>query len=153
MKFAPALVAGLLLATAAAPAPALANPDIEAAKVCFSDSTTGRDRKLLGKWIFLALAKHPEIAGYSRASAADDEQVSRELAALFMRLLTEDCVVQMKALARLGGPEMIKMPFQHLGQIAMQELMGNPQVAGNIASFEQYVDAEKIESVFRPEGE
>lgn len=153
MKLASTLAAGLLLATAGAPAPALANPSIEAAKVCFSDSTTGRDRKLLGKWIFLALAKHPEISGFSKATATDDEQVSRELAALFMRLVTEDCVEEMKVLARIGGQEAMKMPFQHLGQIAMQELMTNPDVAGNIAAFEKFVDGDKLNAVFAPQGQ
>lgn len=147
------LAAGVLLAAAAAPAPALANPTVDAAKVCFSDNTTGRDRKLLGKWIFLALAGHPEIRAFSKASPEDNEQVSRELAALFMRLVTEDCVGEMKQLARMGGAEAMKLPFQHLGQIAMQELMGNPDVAANISAFERYVDEGKLEATFAPQGD
>ena len=153
IKLAPVFAAALLVATAAAPAPALANPAVEAAKVCFTDNTNGRDRKMLGKWIFLALAGHPEIRGFSKASPEDNERVSRELAELFMRLVTEDCAGEMRVLARMGGAEAFKLPFEHLGQIAMQELMGNPDVAANISAFERYIDGEKLEAIFAAEGD
>ena len=86
--------------------------------------------------IFLALAGHPEISQLSSASPADHEDTSRQFAALFMRLVTVDCATEMRALAQAGGPEAMKLPFEHLGQIAMQELMNHPNVAGNIAGFE-----------------
>ncbi|ODS63967.1 MAG: hypothetical protein ABS41_03920 [Arenimonas sp. SCN 70-307] len=146
------LAAAVALAVSLAPAPSAANPVVEASQSCFSDNTTGKDRKLLGKWIFLALAGHPEIAGYSSATPADHEQTSRELAALFMRLVTEDCAEEMKALATIGGTEAMKLPFQHLGQIAMQELMNHKDVAGNIGAFEKYLDEAKLQAVFAPRG-
>lgn len=147
--FAP-LAAAVALAVSLAPAPAAANPVVEASQACFADNTTGKDRKLLGKWIFLALAGHPEIANYSSASPEDHEQASRELAALFMRLVTEDCATEMKDLATIGGSEAMKLPFQHLGQIAMQELMTHQSVSANISGFEKYLDEAKLNAVFAP---
>ena len=150
MKPLAALAATLLLAAAAMPAPARANPLVEATQTCFSDSTTGKDRKLLGKWIFLALAGHPEISQLSSASPADHEDTSRQFAALFMRLVTVDCATEMRALAQAGGPEAMKLPFEHLGQIAMQELMNHPNVAGNIAGFERFLDEDKLNATLTP---
>ena len=43
--------------------PAASTP-IEATKTCLSDNTSGKDRKLLAKWIFLAMAAHPEFKGF-----------------------------------------------------------------------------------------
>lgn len=150
MKPLAALAATLLLAAAVSPAPALANPLVEATQTCFSDSTTGKDRKLLGKWIFLALAGHPEISQLSSASPADHEETSRQFAALFMRLVTVDCATEMRALAQAGGAEAMKLPFEHLGQIAMQELMNHPNVAGNIAGFERFLDQDKLNATLTP---
>ncbi|KFN45324.1 hypothetical protein N790_10095 [Arenimonas malthae CC-JY-1] len=150
MKPLAAIAATLLLAAAVTPAPALANPLVEATQTCFSDSTTGKDRKLLGKWIFLALAGHPEISQLSSASAADHEDTSRQFAALFMRLVTVDCASEMRALAQAGGPEAMKLPFEHLGQIAMQELMNHPNVSGNIAGFERFLDQDKLNATLTP---
>lgn len=153
MKSIPALAAGLLLATAFAPAPALANAAaVEATQACFADSTNGKDRKLLGKWIFLALAGHPEIRGFSSATDQDHERISQELAALFMRLVTEDCAGEMRTLAEVGGSEALKLPFEYLGQIAMQELMSNKDVAGKIGHFEKFLDERKLNEVFAPVG-
>lgn len=150
MKPLAAFAATLLVAAALVPAPARANPLVEATQTCFSDSTTGKDRKLLGKWIFLALAGHPEISQLSSASPADHEDTSRQFAALFMRLVTVDCATEMRALAQAGGPEAMKLPFEHLGQIAMQELMNHPNVSGNIAGFERFLDQDKLNATLTP---
>ena len=111
MKPLAAFAATLLVAAALVPAPARANPLVEATQTCFSDSTTGKDRKLLGKWIFLALAGHPEISQLSSASPADHEDTSRQFAAL---------------------------------------LMNHPNVSGNIAGFERFLDQDKLNATLTP---
>lgn len=148
MKLIAATVAATLMLSL--PAPASANAQVEAAQACFSDSTSGRDRKLLGKWIFLAIAAHPEISRLSAATAAEKDQTSRDFAELFTRLVTEDCTEEMRALAAAGSSESIRVAFEHLGKLAMLELMSAEPVSGAIADFEKHLDAEKIGRALNP---
>lgn len=127
-----------LLFFAAAPATASAN--IEATKSCFADSTSGKDRKMLGKWVFLAMVAHPEMSGLSAATPAQIEQSNKDLAALFMRLVTRDCKDQMRTMLAQDGSQSIKVAFEYLGQIAMQELMSHPAVNARISEFEKHID-------------
>lgn len=148
MKLISAAIAAMLMLSL--PAPATANAQVAAAQACFSDSTSGRDRKMLGKWIFLAIAAHPEISRLSAATPAEKEQTSREFAELFTRLVTEDCTEEMRALAAAGSSESIRFAFEHLGKLAMLELMSAEPVSGAIADFEQYLDADKIGRALNP---
>ena len=148
MKTLALALSATLLFTAAAPAAASAN--VEATKACLADSTTGKDRKTLGKWVFLAIAAHPEISSLSAASPAAVEQSNRDLAALFMRLVTEDCQVEMATMLASDGSQSIKVAFEYLGQIAMQELMSHQAVNGRISEFEQHIDQAKLQAALQP---
>lgn len=63
-----------------------------------------------------------------------------------MRVFTATAVV-VAALA--GGAAALESGFQMLGQLAMQELMTNPQVAGTLGSIEKYVDRTRIDAALR----
>lgn len=145
MRLAIALCAALAL-----PGSILANPLVEATKTCLADSTTGRDRKILGRWIFLAMASHPEIATLSTAKPADHDAASREFAALFMRLVTKDCRQEMTAMMAEGDPASAETAFQFLGEVAMQEIMSNDQVNSAISAFGNFLDEEKLAPVMAP---
>src|SRR5262245_26345443 len=65
---------------------------------CVTDNASGRDRKDLAKWIFLAMAAHPEIKQYATGiSPATVEQLNRTMAALVTRLLTDSCANETRA--------------------------------------------------------
>ena len=111
--------------------------------MCFADSTTGKDRKDLAKWIFLAMAAHPEMkqhASDNAVTAAD--QSSRTMAALVTRLLTDSCVNETRAVIKIGGS--IQVAFEGLGQLAIQELMADRSVKESIGLFERYVDQKRL---------
>src|SRR5262245_1310891 len=77
---------------------AQAEQSLNALKTCLADSTSGKDRKDLAKWIFLAMAAHPEMkqhANAGTATAADES--SKTIAALVTRLLTDSCANEIKA--------------------------------------------------------
>jgi len=112
---------------------------------CLADSTSGKDRKLLAKWIFLAIAAHPEMKQHTNDSygvAADES--SRLMAALLMRLLTESCLNETKAAIKMAGPQSLQNAFEGLGQLAMQELMADQSVKESIGLFERYVDQKHL---------
>ena len=108
---------------------------------CLADNTTGRDRKDLATWIFLAMAAHPDIKQYvgSGASAAANES-ARTMGALVTRLLTDACAAQARLVFKEKQSESFKLAFERLGALAMQELMTDPSVNQTMGAFANYLD-------------
>jgi len=133
------------------PAPAATTP-IEATQTCLTDNTSGKDRKLLAKWIFLSMAAHPELKTLSTATAQTQEDTSREFAGLVTRLMTVDCKNQMQALIATDDDVLgaMKVAFSHLGEVAMQELMANKDVDASISQFGKFMDEEELSSALKP---
>ncbi len=126
--------------------PAHAQRPADALKTCVADNTTGRDRKDLARWIFLAMAAHPEMRQYASVTAAGAmDDTSRAMASLVVRLLGESCVNETKAVVKNGqGVQAITIAFQGLGQLAMQELMADKSVQESMALFQRYVDQGRL---------
>ena len=127
--------------------PACATGYSDAVNTCLSDSTNGKDRKALARWIFLGLASHPEIHNFSNATDATLDQANQEVGNLFTRLVTMDCAKEYKALAMHEETQSVIKSFEFLGRLAMQEIMSNPAVTSSIGGFEKYVDKAKISAV------
>lgn len=113
---------------------------------CLVDTLNGKERKELMKWIFFAMASHPEISPFSKVNSDDRESSDKLMGDLVTRLLTEDCPDEMK-LAHASNPLAIEKAFEVVGQVAMQELMTNQQVNQSIANYSQYADTNKITSI------
>ena len=127
--------------------PAWAGPSAEAVQTCFADNTTGKDRKDLARWIFLAVAAHPEIRSLSTASAYDRAQSSEAVGKLFTRLVADACPNEIRALIKYEGNAAIGVAFEYLGRLAMQELTANREVAASVTTLAQYVDQQRIAAV------
>lgn len=130
--------------------PAFATARIEATKTCLTDNTSGKDRKALARWIFLSIGSHPEIAVLTTVAAEQREESNRQFAEIVTRLLTEDCVEEVRAMVAENGSESIETAFKHLGEAAMAELMGHPDVTAAVGGYMKHIDAEKIGSALRP---
>lgn len=123
---------------------ALAASSIETASTCLTDSTNGRDRKELVKWIFLAMSKHPEISELASATPANDEESNRRVGKLVTRLLAEDCASEVKAMISEHGPGSLSQAFEVLGRVAMQELMTQPDVNAAFSGLDRFTDQARI---------
>ncbi len=140
-------VTSLLLALAVAlPLPALAGPKATALAACLGDNTTGKDRKDLARWIFIAMATHPENKDLSNVTQAARDGADEAAARLFTALLTERCQVQAREAVQAEGQAGMVAAFQTLGALAMQELMTNPDVAAAVSGFERRIDRAKMEA-------
>lgn len=142
------LILGLAALAASLPAQAQNPSAVEALAGCLTDNTSGRDRKDLAKWIFMAIGSHPEIASYVSATAEDKEKLNRTAGALFTRLMADDCAKELRGASEGDG---IRLGFEHLGKIAMQELMSDPEVSKSMSAFGQYLDEERIRKAAAPE--
>jgi hypothetical protein len=139
----------LFAALCACPIVVSAGPAADAAGTCLTDNTTGKDRKILTRWIFLAMTRHPDLAALSAATDADHDAGTRQMAALFERLITQDCRSEIRAMVAAEGSSSMRTPFEVLGRVAMVELMGNPTVAAQVGRLDQFVDQQKIAEIMQ----
>lgn len=110
---------------------------------CLIDSLNGKERKQLAKWIYFAMAAHPEISSFSKASSKDIDSTDQYVGDLVTRLLTVDCPTEMK-LANAENPLALQQAFELVGQVATQELMTNENVMTSITGYAKYADMDKI---------
>ena len=135
----------------ALPLAAQAQPSVQDLSRCLADNTSGKDRKDLARWVFIAMASHPEIKKYASSEAdAAAEESSRTTAGLFTRLLADNCSKQTQAAVKDGGTAAIQAAFQTLGQLAMQELMSDSNVKTRMGAFESYIDQNKLNQALTP---
>jgi hypothetical protein len=141
-------IVALMLSAPATAAPG--QPPVDALRSCLADSTSGKDRKDLAKWVFLSMAAHPAMKQHvGPGTEAAAEESSQTVALLFQRLLTTSCVTETKAVFKVGqGAQAIQLAFQGLGQLAMQELMTDKSVQDSMGKLERYVDQKRIAEVF-----
>lgn len=126
---------------------AIASPATDGLSTCFADNTTGKDRKDLARWIFLAISAHPEIRSLSAATEATRDDANKTMAALVTRLLTVNCGTQTKEVMASDGNAGVFASFRTLGEVAMRELIGNPEVTASVMGYAKYLDQKKLESV------
>jgi hypothetical protein len=146
------ILPSILLSTLAlllAAGTAQAQSPVDALGRCLADNTSGRDRKELARWLFAAMTAHPEMKSLSAASGDDIDRASRSAGALFTRLLADNCPGPVRDAVRSGGPAAIQAGFQVLGQLAMQELMTNPQVGSAMGILDRYIDRAKVEAAMQ----
>jgi hypothetical protein len=142
-------IAACLIAIGLISGTSYAQSPVDSLSRCLSDTTSGKDRKELARWVFAAMTAHPEMKALSSATIEDIESASRVAGALFTRLMAENCSKEMKAAIQFGGPAAIQSGFQTLGQLAMLELMSNPQVAASMSILDRYVDKSKIDAAIQ----
>lgn len=137
----------LLLSLAATlPLSAQAGPKAEALGACLGDSTTGKDRKDLARWIFVAMSAHPDIKPLSNVPDATRTEADAGVAQLLTQLLTERCRAQAREAVQQEGSAGIVTAFQKLGELAMKELMSNPNVGAAMSGFERHIDRAKLDA-------
>ena len=130
--------------------PAISSTPTNILGTCLIDALNGKERKKLAKWIFLAMAAHPDISVFSNASKKEVDSTDQYLGNLITRLLVEDCPSELK-LANDSDPLAMQNAFELVGQVAMQEIMTNQSVMRAITGYAKYADTEKISSILAGE--
>lgn len=113
---------------------------------CLVESTSQKDRTVLIRWVFAAMASHPEVSSLAAISDARGAELNREAGALFTKLLSESCASETRQALKAEGNGVMESSFNVLGQIAMQGLMTDPAVASYMAGLEAGIDGEKLEA-------
>jgi len=135
---------------AALAAPAFASPTSDALDNCLVDKSTGRDRKDLARWIFVAVSSHPDMQDLFALSPQMRETANKSAADVIMRLVTVECVEQARASAAVDGGATWEKAFGKLGEVAMKELTTNPAVTTSFEDPVKYMDRAQLMKVFGP---
>ena len=88
---------------------------------CLIESTSSADRIDLVKWMFMAGALHPEVKTIASISEKQRDDANKNVAGLFMRLLTDTCKSATEKALKYEGASTIETSFRILGQVAGQE--------------------------------
>ena len=114
---------------------------------CLVNKTTQKDQTDLLRWMFAAVALHPEVSDIVMLSEPKRAEMTKTVGKLFERLLTESCPAQFRDATNYEGAEAISAGFQVLGQVAMRGLMGHPEVQKGLADLDTVVSKEKLQAV------
>jgi len=108
------------------------------------------DKHALVKWMFATAALHPDVRSIASVSTEQREEINRNLAALFERLLTVACRKEAKEALQFEGPSTMESSFQVLGQVAGRELFTDPEVASGLTNTLKYIDKKKLQELAPP---
>lgn len=133
----------------ATPLPVRAGPATDALGTCLADNTSGKERKTLARWVFIAISAHPAISDASAVTASMRDDADRDMAALVMNLLSERCTAETARAMRVEGARSLEGAFESLGKLAMVELMSNPEVAQSISSYAKHLDTDRLDSILK----
>ncbi|WP_443750711.1 hypothetical protein [Asticcacaulis solisilvae] len=118
---------------------------------CMSKSTTPADDIVLVRWVFVMIGKHPGVADLGTVSPEKQDQVDRQMGAVFERLLAKDCAEETRAaMAEDTNNEAIPDAFGVLFEKAFSKLTDDPAVMATAQNFIKYVDMNKIVQAMLP---
>lgn len=138
----------LLLAVTLFPLAAGAGPFTDEMSRCLVKNTSETDKELLIKWVFAAMAAHPKVKSLSNVSTEQGDRLNKETADLMVTLLVKRCKAETEQALKAEGASTFQASFQVLGQVAMQGLMTNPDVAQYMAGLEPHLDTKALEKAF-----
>jgi hypothetical protein len=127
--------------------PSYSEPAQDKLDQCLADSTTGKDRKDLVRWVVSSMAQHPAMEDLVSVPPEKVDALNKVTAALYTRLVFVDCLADVKAAVKIGGQKSIGKSFESLGRLAMQELMTNPKVAEAMGGIGKYADTKKFQEL------
>jgi hypothetical protein len=84
-------------------------------------STTSEEKAACVRWMFVAMAAHPDLKGMSSVTPEQKEAVKYE------------------------GNSAIESAFQVFGQIAARELFSNPDVSKGLGELQGYMDTKALQ--------
>lgn len=145
-------IAPLLLALAglAGSGSAIAGPHNDALAVCLVQSTSAQDRTVLVRWVFAAMATHPDVKDLGKVSAVEADRLNRDVAALFWALVSDRCATQTREAVQHEGANAISAGFEVLGKVAMQGLMADAAVNTYMGQMASHLDEGKLKALFAP---
>ena len=125
--------------------PIFAGPFGDEMARCLVSSTNNRDRNKLIKWIFRVYGDHPEVSYMVDLSDREKNIIDKDVADIFTRLLSEDCIDETKKAKKYEGDNALVTAFEVLGKVAANGISKNPNVERSIGKFTELIDIKKVD--------
>ena len=84
----------------------------------------------------------PSHCPIASVSAQRKVELDKEFGKLITRIVIKDCLQQVRPIANANLEEAFELVGRALGEVAMQELLGNPDVDKAIGEYAQYLSEE-----------
>lgn len=134
------MLIGLLLAGNVA----AAGEHSEKLSQCLTSSITPEDKTALVRWIFGAVANHPDVADITNLTPQKWDEISRNGAFVFQKLIAEKCASESRAAIINEGMAGYKSAFETLGSTAVGGLMTDPSVEKAMEALQKHLNEEKL---------
>ena len=124
---------------------AIAGPSTDRLSTCLVLSTGDTDKLKLANWVFRVMSEHPHIKNNIGNVYSPNQKTLADvqIAELFMRLLSEDCINESREAIRYEN-DAWATAFETLGEQAFSVLMTDAEVTISLETFIQYVDMERL---------
>jgi hypothetical protein len=140
----------LALAGLAGSTTALAARNDDALAACMVQSASAQERTLLVRWMFAGMAAHPAVEDLAQVSKEQASELNREVAALFMALLSDRCRAQTREAVDHGGVDPVAAAFGALGRAAMRDLREDGAVDTYMGQFSDHLDKVRLGELLTP---
>ncbi|MGY1459318.1 MULTISPECIES: hypothetical protein [unclassified Luteimonas] len=111
---------------------------------CLVASVTAEDKTALVRWIFGAVASHPEVADIAQLTPESWLEISKNSASVFEKLIADKCAGESREAIINEGMAGYKSAFETLGATAVGGLMADPSVTAAIAGLDAHLSEEKL---------
>ena len=138
----------------AAPPPAPAATPVSSGDMlgqCFVNKSTAEDRQALIRWLVGALGSSDKVSSIVKVDPAELDTANRQVAALFSRLFTQDCVDIARPMLKNEGRRAFEVAGEALGRTAMQDMLADPKTANALLGYLRYIDLIAIGKLSLPE--
>lgn len=111
------------------PSSAIAGASVDKMATCLVDSSSTKEKTLLLRWIFAAMATHPKVKDLGNISSEQAAELNRDVASLFLDLVTVRCANETKEAFKNEPEVAFSASFEELGRVAMEGLMEDAEVS------------------------
>ena len=95
---------------------------------CLMQNTTERDKVVLVRWMFSAVAQHSALESEFNISAEKSTNHEIAVADYMQYILGSICLEEAKNVLNYEGEEAFTKSFEYLGELAMMSLIDDPNV-------------------------
>ena len=95
---------------------------------CLMQNTTERDKVVLVRWMFSAVAQHSALESEFNISAEKSTNHEIAIADYMQYILGSICLEEAKNVLNFEGDDAFAKSFEYLGEVAMMSLIDDPNV-------------------------
>lgn len=132
--------------------PAQGDAPAAALKTCIAGAVTAEDERLILRYVFFIMARHPDVSRYATISQDERTALDRDVGSMMTRLMVDQCGAEIRAIYKTGNKNVIEAAFGEafsgVGERGMKDLMTHPDVQVASMGFVSHMDMNKLVKLF-----